>query len=316
MNNSTENPEVNELSSLIKIRENKQLSVAQVAEGMKVSKDFVRYIEEGLFEKLGAPTFLRGHITNYSKVLGLDPSEVLSLVPAQFLKHQELQTAEAMGASPLARVRRQSNHLGRYAVGTALLGMLALSFYFIWDKWSMPERSLTDPAADLAANDSGKKDKTITYSSLLPQVAGPQQNSASTEAATDAEDADETPDADATTVNADEEMGDDTEPNDVPQSPMVMAQESLSDELISEPVYAIRMELQEQAWVSIKTLDGESIVSDLIGPGLREYQSNEPMHFRIGNATKLQLLINDRPVELGEVIKRDVADFEWPLNPS
>lgn len=314
MNNSTENPEVNELSSLKEIREKNQLSVEQVAEGMKVSKDFVRHIEAGLFEKLGAPTFLRGHITNYSKVLGLDPAQVLALVPPQFLKHQELRTAEAMGASPLARVRRQSNHLGRYAVGTALLGMLALSFYFIWDKWSVPERSLSDSAVNLAANDDTKQDKTITYSSLLPQVTGPQQNQPADQGTAD-EAPVEVEEHDTTANHGGDDQGEEPEAEGS-QPPMVLAQQSSSIEPLVAPVYAIRMELTEQAWVSIKTLDGESIVSDLIGPGLREYQSNEPMHFRIGNATKLQLMINDSPVELGDVIKRDVADFEWPLNPS
>ncbi|MGJ8664405.1 MAG: RodZ domain-containing protein, partial [Marinicella sp.] len=81
-------------------------------------------------------------------------------------------------------------------------------------------------------------------------------------------------------------------------------------------VYTIKMELAEQAWVSIKTQNGEKIVHDLIGPGLREYHSDQPMHFRIGNVETLQLLINDNQVELSELSEEDIADFNWPLNPS
>ncbi len=312
MSKSINNPEITEISALKNIREKQKLTIETVADGMKVSRDFILYIEDGKFDKLGAPTFLRGHITNYCKVIGVDPQEVLSLVPVQYLQHHDLQTADALGASPLAKVRRQSNHFGRYAVGTALLGMLTLSFYFIWDKWSLPKRSLSDTPVDLAleSNDQGT-DKKITYSSLLPQVTGPNLSNS-------------TPDEDLINVDSLDDSADES----AEDSPQEVEQESNEPEdsdltvAAVEPtknqaaIYSIKMQLEEQAWVSIKTLDGDKIVHDLIGPGLREYQSDKPLHFRIGNAKKLQLLINEDPVELNQLIKRDIADFEWPMNPS
>ncbi len=312
MSKSIKNPEITELSALKKIREKQKLTIETVADGMKVSRDFIRYIEAGNFDKLGAPTFLRGHITNYCKVVGVDPQQVLSLVPIQYLQHHDLQTADALGASPLAKVRRQSNHFGRYAVGTALLGMLTLSFYFIWDKWSLPKRSMSDTPVDLAleADDKGT-DKKITYSSLLPQVTGPNlSNSASDE---DIINVDSLEDS-AGEPAEDLQQGVDEEQSESEDSDLTVA----AIESVDNPtaIYSIKMQLEEQAWVSIKTLDGDQIVHDLIGPGLREYQSDKPLHFRIGNAKKLQLLINEDPVELNQLIKRDIADFEWPLNPS
>lgn len=80
--------------------------------------------------------------------------------------------------------------------------------------------------------------------------------------------------------------------------------------------YSIVMEFEEQAWVSIKTLDGENVVQDLMGPGRREIQVNEPVHFRIGNAQKAQLSINNDSVELAPLTNRDIADFQWPLEPN
>ncbi|MGJ8664155.1 MAG: helix-turn-helix domain-containing protein, partial [Marinicella sp.] len=70
MNKETQNSGTINLDALKDYRKKQNISIETAADGMKVSKDYIRYIEAGHFEKLGAPTFLRGHITNYCKVLG------------------------------------------------------------------------------------------------------------------------------------------------------------------------------------------------------------------------------------------------------
>ena len=169
MNDKTRNDDSFNLANLAAYREQGKLSVEAVADEIKVSKDMILHIEAGRFEKLGAPAFLRGHLTNYSKAVGLDPQQVLDHVPAEFLRHQNLQLSGAMGSSPLARVKIQSNHFGRYAVGTALLGMLGLSFYFIWDKWSEPVTQSINPSLSIT-QESSDNNKKVTYSSLIPQA--------------------------------------------------------------------------------------------------------------------------------------------------
>ena len=299
MNNSTQHDEKLELKELKNHRKQKKLTIQAVADGMKVSKGFVHHIEAGNFAKLGASTFVRGHITNYCKVLGLQPAVVLAQIPEQFLQHQQLKTSAAMGGSPLSRVRVQSNNFGRYAIGTALLGMLSMSFYFVWDKWSLPTGDLDNQNLTITqdnAEDSGEK--KITYSSLIPQVSG------------------STYEINTTELSATEKGG----ITDIAQQP-VTSELSAGLELNREKsqntaVYSVVMQFDEQAWVSIKTLDGESIVQDLLGPGMREFQISEPVRFRIGNAQKLQLSINDNAVELAPLTNKDIADFQWPLEPN
>ncbi len=334
MNNQTENTETLELSQLKSYREKQQLSVQLVADSMKVSRDLIGRIEAGEFEKLGASTFVRGHITNYCKVVGIEPSSILAQIPVQYLTHQELKTSNAMGGSPLSHVRRQSNHLGRYAIGTGLLGMLCMSFYFVWDKWSQPSVPQTnqDIMISESENDVDGK-KKITYSSLIPQVSGPNLNNLEqpSNALTTDESVVETP-----VLTADEDSTNDSgidqveteSPNEgeegeqVPKQLMASDTEASSDTSVvaseenKTAKYAIMMKFEEQAWVSIKTLDGELVVQDLLGPGLREITVDEPVHFRIGNATKMQLSINNDSIELEPMTRQDVADFKWPLEPS
>lgn len=299
MNNSTQHDEKLELKELKKHRKQKKLTIQAVADGMKVSKGFVHHIEAGNFANLGASTFVRGHITNYCKVLGLQPAVVLAQIPEQFLQHQQLKTSDAMGGSPLSRVRVQSNNFGRYAVGTALLGMLSMSFYFVWDKWSLPTGDLDNQNLAITqdnAEDSGEK--KITYSSLIPQVSGPNYEINTTELS-------------AT------EKGGITDNAQQPITSELSAELELNRENSQNTaVYSVVMQFDEQAWVSIKTLDGESIVQDLLGPGMRAFQISEPVRFRIGNAQKLQLSINDNAVELAPLTNKDIADFQWPLEPN
>lgn len=319
MNHSKENTETIELKDLKAQRKQQKLSVQALSDGMKVSKDFVRYIESEKFEKLGAATFVRGHITNYCKVLGIEPALILAQVPVQFLQHQELHKPDAMAGSPLSHVRIQSSNLGRYVVGTALLGMLSMSFYFIWDKWSLPSEDIANQSLVISQEKTDQGEKKIVYSSLMPQVAGPDVKNKVVEMDSNGAVANDsaTPEdsaAEATDGSVESNSTADGEVNQLDGLSAPVAAKPGSHE--SASVYTIVMQFEEQAWVSIKTLDGDNVVQDLLGPGLREFQVTKPVHFRIGNAQKLQLSINDNSVELAPLTVKDIADFQWPMEPN
>ena len=308
--NSTIGVSIDQLKS---IREKKNMTVESLSDTLKVSKAFIDYIENGQFEKLGAPTFIKGHVTNYCKALNLDTNAVIQQIPEHFLQIQNLKPSDAFGASPLARVKQSSNHLGKYAIGTALLTMLALSFFFVWDKWSVPtgvgqEQTAFTSAADKNDKDSATQGKNITYSSLIPQVSL-DAKSTSTEA------------EDETTDNVGTEMPDlasvPLEANGADNDELSQAEstEELST-VAAMATFSIELQLDDQAWVSIKTNDGEKLVHDLIGPGVHQYQTDQTMHFRIGNATNARVMINNEPVDFSAFLKQDIADFKWPIDPS
>ncbi len=318
MKNTTQNIEAPELNALEAYRKKQDMPVEVMANGMKVSKDFVRYIETGEFDKLGAPTFIRGHITNYCKMLGLDPAAVLAQMPTEYLQHKQLKFSGAMGTSPLARVKRQSNHLGKYTVGTALLGMLCLSFYFIWDKWSLNETGVVSENIAIADSSDTKADKKIIYSSLIPQVSGPNVvvDDGSNQAVETGDAGDYTPfnSEDSATNETEAVLQEEEGVIAVPSSQPIDSANASTNQITGG--YAIKLDLEDQAWVAIKTQNGDNIVQDLLGPGIVEYYADEPIHFRIGNAQSLQISINNNAVELSKHIKKDIADFNWPLTPS
>ena len=61
---------------LKKIREYKGVDVSRLAEMTKISKTYIRYIEDESFDKLPASVYVRGFVYQYAKTLKLNPELV------------------------------------------------------------------------------------------------------------------------------------------------------------------------------------------------------------------------------------------------
>ena len=168
------------LDQLRALREKQGLSVAEMANRIKVSREIIQFIEQGEFNRIGSATFIRGHVGNYARELALDPDTVIALVPAQHLKPYEPKLSSSKVSSPLSRVKTHSSGFGRYVLGTFLVAALGLSFYFVYDKWDInqPEDDyrLVENNSNVPITDT-KRHKKVIYSSLLPQADLSEQNS-------------------------------------------------------------------------------------------------------------------------------------------
>ncbi|KAA3649083.1 MAG: helix-turn-helix domain-containing protein [Proteobacteria bacterium] len=300
-------------------RDKQGITVAEMANLIKVSREIINYIEQGEFNRIGSPTFIRGHVGNYAKELGLDPQTIIDLIPKQHLKPHELKLSSSKVSNPLSRVKTHSSGFGRYVLGTFLVAALGLSFYFVYDKWDSDQSD--QPILTVQNNDSlplseSNKPKKVIYSSLLPQAELAEQRSTDddnsqpvyeeTNPEIMAEDFDGEQTADSTETISNDVTG--NADNNSQQQQLDQELQAVTE----NPLYAIRFNLSEQAWVSIKTQSGAMVVSDLIGPGERYYSVNEPVHFRIGNAGQLSLHINDKAIDLRQNTRQNVADFDWP----
>ena len=59
-------------------REAREISLREIAETSKISLRYLEALEEDRFDVLPAPVFARGFLREYSKVVGLDPDEVVN----------------------------------------------------------------------------------------------------------------------------------------------------------------------------------------------------------------------------------------------
>ncbi len=60
-------------------REEKGLTIQQVANETKIQKMYLRAIEEQNFEELPEATYVKGFLKSYAKTIGVDPQEVLDV---------------------------------------------------------------------------------------------------------------------------------------------------------------------------------------------------------------------------------------------
>lgn len=63
--------------TLRQARESKQMSIDEVAQKIGIPQWKIRLIEEGEFDRVEAPFYVKYYIKNYAEILGLDPAEVL-----------------------------------------------------------------------------------------------------------------------------------------------------------------------------------------------------------------------------------------------
>jgi cytoskeleton protein RodZ len=71
-----------ELGDLLRrTREEKGLSLDQAMEATRIRKEFLQALEEEDLDRLPAPVYVKGFLRNYASFLGLNPQDVLSLLP-------------------------------------------------------------------------------------------------------------------------------------------------------------------------------------------------------------------------------------------
>jgi len=302
------------LTDLAAYRKSKDVSVQEIADSIKVNREVVQKIEGQKFAEIGARTFVKGHLTNYCKYLGLEPKPLLQQLPAEYHSSPNLVIPDALMPKPMSRVRRHSNSVGRYLVGTFLLATLATTMWFIWDKWKVQPQTIDMNAigvdTDLAANNSGDQEadadggedsQQLIYSSLLPQASA--QNKP----------------ADVTTVETSPTVEDET------ITPMILP--PAVDDNVGEDdttteasdtevrVHRIELNLPEASWVAIKTVDGDNIEYNMIEAGTHTYESVDGrLHFRIGNAIGAEVRIGDDVIDLAPFLRQNIADFNWPFD--
>ncbi|ABV34599.1 MULTISPECIES: helix-turn-helix domain-containing protein [Pseudothermotoga] len=79
-------------------RESKQLTIDQVAQSIGIPAWKIRLIEEGQFDRVDAPFYVKHYIRSYSEFLEIDPEELLSEIEQPVSKQAEVKKVSGNGA--------------------------------------------------------------------------------------------------------------------------------------------------------------------------------------------------------------------------
>lgn len=292
-------PEVSVGLVLRQARESRQMSVADVAQLLKISYRQVDALENDNWDALPGQTFVLGFIRNYARLLHLDATPLLQQIKAaQTPDNPNIVLPEASAASLPQPGQGKRRDLAAVA-GAALMVGVAVAAYFLVpaDFWqSAPE---PEPVAETAAAEAEPEQ------AFPPAV--PAEGSSSEAAATGAPE--QMPAAIAPPAAA-------AAPAPVaPPAPAAVATPApvtVSPPAPSGAVAAgqarFKFRFEQPSWVEVKDKSGQIVFSQLSPAGSeREVEGVPPFSLVVGNASHVKLTYKGRDVPLEPRSKDDVA---------
>jgi cytoskeleton protein RodZ len=141
---------------LKKERENKKISLKEVAKNIKVREHFLRSVEEDRHDLLPSSTYVKGFLSAYARYLGLDPNEVIlryeNLLKGEPVPRQEVPCEEKISWS--------TKYL--WGIGGVIIVGILVS-YFLFFNLSKPPIEPVSPKHEV---------KGTPRPTPLPQTAG------------------------------------------------------------------------------------------------------------------------------------------------
>ena len=267
-------------------------TVEQAAASMKVPAHVVESLEKGMWQRLGAPVFVRGQLRSYARLLGLDEIALVEQAPVE--QWVPVEIVSHVRSHPLRRWTGGLLRRGLMLVLAVLLlvgvGML-LRQQFAGD---VPVASLDEfPVADAM---DAQEAQVGTSSPVVPDE--PATDAApSLVAATD-------PAGSALAVAAPQVDGMSGAAGQVvvPDQPARPAPAAAGGQL--------ELDFAGQSWIEIHGRDGRVIERAMVGAGQsRRYPSHEVGRVLLGNSADITARLNGAPLDLSGLRRSNVARF-------
>ena len=154
-------------------REYQQLSIDEVCDKLKLTRDAIEKLESSDFLNLGAYTYVRGYMQNYAQLLGLDIQKYIDIIPKESFESKIVNTYSK--SEKLVKFKRQSKGFGNYAVGTFMVLAVSLTGWYFLKQYSVSKSRTLDLNANTTLEiekpdvlELPNKTDNYHYSSLIP----------------------------------------------------------------------------------------------------------------------------------------------------
>ncbi|MES2546836.1 MAG: RodZ domain-containing protein [Pseudomonadota bacterium] len=271
-------------------REKQGLSVQDVAGKLKISSRQIESIEADQFLALPESTIVRGFIRNYAKLLKIDAEPLLDaynvLVPSKQPLAFMLKPATTMKVHSYKKPKT-----GRYIVA-GLLVLLVLGAWFFYQSYvqkpnpTLPSQEVIEPLPQpaLPAAERAEQAVDLVLPAPEPTDVAPNANTLNTPAIA----------ADNVAVV----------PEQAAIAPATEALPAESDAGMAK----LEFNANQETWISIVDASGKQIYNKTIFAGSREgFSAKPPINVVIGNASGVDVSINNKPLNLGPHTRSNVA---------
>ena len=265
---------------LAEARQVQKLTPADVARQLKLSVWQVEALEAGRYQQLPGPIFVRGFIRNYARLVKLDAGELLreggNILPQPATRREVPPSKEI--PFPARKVSRRPLYAG---AAVAIVGALAIYEYY----WNEPD-------ATVVSRVTGGSPAVTVPPKQAEQSARAPVGSAGTRAA-----GNERHSAGA------------GEPGVRDLAASRAAAPPVEAERLPRPgERLVQLEFNDESWVEIRDRHERIIFSQLNRPGTQQrVHGLPPFSIVVGNAHGVRLTYDDRPVDLMQHTKIDVA---------
>ena len=272
-------PEAGPGRMLERLRTERKLSVADVAQRLKYGARQIEALEAEEFDRLPGATFVRGMVRGYAKLLEIDPEPILGSLEQRYVPGEISLDLRAKRVPFPQGGKRRGNRL--YLFLSVMVIVVVAGLLYEWQVGAFPwARHLASNATQ--AQPQPAKPRPAPAEAPPPQAAAPV-----------------------------------APPAPAPEKPAPVAVAALVPQATS-PAAAqpqatggegkIRMEYAGESWVEIRDRDGQMLMSQLNPTGSRRVVSGRaPLSLVIGNAANVRLIYNDQAVDLKPYIQIEVA---------
>lgn len=264
-------------------REQKQLTIEQVADELRVLKSTVTALETMNWPKLHSRIYARGYFINYVKFLGLAVDPMVNLFNQQYDYRQD---APNLVSHHVANERT----LPILPIVVSVLVLLVAIFAYLQWQNTRTDEFVADPEALIAE----------------PTAAAENNATADTENAADAVSVSEQTDSQNITQAAPANA--DAEQEWAALNELEQAQTDSSSNQTDEAAAKLELSFTDSCWVEIKDGEQNLLVSRILKAGQTlSLSSTSGFSIHLGNANVATLTFNQQKIDLAPYTKSSVA---------
>ena len=305
-------------AALRSAREAVGLSIDAVAQQLKLAPRQVQALEDDDFAALPGRTFVRGFLRNYARYVGLDPDDVVALLPgadvAPSLSRPTITpSSRPMGHLPADAPPRRS--WTGWVIALVLVGIVAAAGVYEFRRPQGDTRHMgvdktvtALPSAPAAGAAGGSTTSGGTTSSTLPNPLSESTPSTTPPATTSADGTTAAPAAANTATSAATQSSATPAPagSTAPTAPAAVAESRPAAAAPGDA--ALVLTFKGPSWAQVKDRNGNVLLAQTFPGGTTQSVSGPtPLDIVIGNATQVTATFRGQNVDLSPHVRGTVA---------
>jgi cytoskeleton protein RodZ len=265
---------------LRKVRIERGLSIEEVARQLRLSPRVISALEEGAYERLPSPTYVRGYLRSYAMLLGLAPQQ---LIDEFNTSPQAAQRADMTAPTPV-REAKSSDAMVRF--GTVLVAGIVLGLAVLW--WTGKDGSTRRRPASVTAPTASEAPRTVETPAETPVVV---------EAPIKATEPPSTQNERAVVSNV---------------APVLPAQQTPSTPPPDPNAAHLRLTIrvQEDSWADVRDAQQRRLLYETVSAGrVVSVEGAAPLSIFLGNVEGVSVEVNGQPYDALRHRRGQVARF-------